>query len=1112
MPAGICKLWDDFGGPQSSRWNDLASSRAPALEFLTIRATICRGRWIASAHVGSELIIRKILNHTTLVPTNKITRLQFVGAILLLLSLTSISNAHPYASGITNATGTISFILNESADDVRVAFDNGSITNDLGPLTKGLNNFALLTHTNFSIIVQKSGNSLPTQISVDGSATLQFPNPRGVAVNANPKSRFFGRIYADNSTPGNSGSATKGRGVYVMNADASDALGKGTNAAGAVFVIDANSPYRVGVGPDDRVYVGDFSASGSTIWAFDPDFKISTNQLLAVKGDSGITAGYHGRISSAPCVLGSLSNNLVIYDADGGLPPQYNSIKQYNIGGAALPYSNGPVQLGCIGLCTISNLNTDLARGADGKLFGNINRVNYGAPNLSVFDTNGTTVLWDSLTAAGGVINVGPDLLFDARSVSISPDDAYVAVMHTDNHISVLRLTNGVPDASSLFVITNLSATTVGRSIAWDAADNIYAISSGQGLLRLYSLGLTTTAITRNDASGTNGSFQLILGPSPPAVWVQPQSTSGVRGSAASFSLFALGSSPFGYQWQFNGTNLSDNARISDSQGAALNFSSLAFSDAGAYRVIVSNSAGVVTSIVASLTVLTDSVPVWTQFPNTPGPGNIRHDDIYFTDPTNGWASQNNSIYRTTNGGASWTTNLNLLGTHFRSVAFATPMVGFAGNLGVGSYDGGVTDTNVLYRSIDGGVTWSNVPGFAEAGMKGLCVIDVLDSQHIYGAGRVRGPAFFIKSANGGSTWSIVNLTAAGIMNGIMDVYFKDANNGWVAGMDTNTYNTSCSPQYFGRIARTIDGGNTWTPVVTTPIPCSYFWKMSWPSTNIGYCALQQNASFDNIVFYKTVDGGNNWVSNAVPLTSVGLTTSQFYLQGLGFVSTNEGWIGGASGIAVLNTFLHTIDGGATWSPVGYSDTSFINRIRFLNPTLGFASGGNLHIFSAPLVITNQPQSQVVVGGTNVTLAVATAGTGPIGYQWQKNGTNRAGATTSSLTLPAVTRIDGGTYSVTVTNQLANLRSSNAVIRVIVAERLSQPVLLPGGQLQLLFNDADGGALLTTNDLATFDVLASTNLADWTVLTNALSITNGYILFQDTSTNFPARYYRVREH
>ena len=519
--------------------------------------------------------------------------------------------------------------------------------------------------------------------------------------------------------------------------------------------------------------------------------------------------------------------------------------------------------------------------------------------------------------------------------------------------------------------------------------------------------------------------------------------------------------------------------------------------------------------LIAALGSLTAGAGTWTQIVGSPGPNNVRHDDIYFTDPTNGWASQDNYIYRTTNGGVSWTTNFYSPGTHFRSIAFANPQVGFAGNLGPGSYDGGVTDTNVLYRSYDGGLTWSNVDGFVEAGMKGLCAIYVLDPQHIYGAGRVRGPAFLIKSTNGGTNWSLVNLTAQGVMNGIMDVYFQDPTNGWVVGMDTNAYAANCASNYYGRIARTTDGGNTWTTVLTTPVSCSYFWKMSWPATNVGYVSLQQNGTYSSIVFYKTIDGGNTWTSNGIPEVSVGLYTNgyNFYLQGLGFVSTNEGWIGGASGLpSYPNSFLHTIDGGATWSPAGFNDTFFINRIRFLNPALGFASGANLYIYTAPLLITAQPQSQVTLAGANVNLSVAAVGSSPISYQWQKNGSNQPGATAASLTLTNVTRLAEGTYLIVVTNSLANLQSSNAVVRVVAAERLSEPQLLPGQRLQLLFNDADGGALLSSNDLATFEVQASTDLTDWTIITNALTLTNGSVLFQDSTSNYPARFYRVLEH
>src|SRR5579871_5870859 len=92
--------------------------------------------------------------------------------------------------------------------------------------------------------------------------------------------------------------------------------------------------------------------------------------------------------------------------------------------------------------------------------------------------------------------------------------------------------------------------------------------------------------------------------------------------------------------------------------------------------------------------------PVWTQFPNSPNAGvSFRNDDIYFTDLTNGWSARGtDGLYRTTNYGQAWFSTTPHLVTnvaHFRSISFATPLHGWAGNLGPGSYDGNVTDTNL---------------------------------------------------------------------------------------------------------------------------------------------------------------------------------------------------------------------------------------------------------------------------------------------------------------------------------------------------------------------------------------------------------------------------------
>ena len=78
-------------------------------------------------------------------------------------------------------------------------------------------------------------------------------------------------------------------------------------------------------------------------------------------------------------------------------------------------------------------------------------------------------------------------------------------------------------------------------------------------------------------------------------------------------------------------------------------------------------------------------------------------------------------------------------------------------------------------------------------------------------------------------------------------------------------------------------------------------------------------------------------------------------------------------------------------------------------------------VFSATIakaqpVITNQPATQAVLVGTNVTFSVGVSGTGPFSYQWLSNNDNVAYATNSTLALTNVQLASAGNYSVVVTN------------------------------------------------------------------------------------------------
>src|SRR5207237_842428 len=86
---------------------------------------------------------------------------------------------------------------------------------------------------------------------------------------------------------------------------------------------------------------------------------------------------------------------------------------------------------------------------------------------------------------------------------------------------------------------------------------------------------------------------------------------------------------------------------------------------------------------------------------------------------------------------------------------------------------------------------------------------------------------------------------------------------------------------------------------------------------------------------------------------------------------------------------------------------------------------------SVPPTITTQPASQTVSVGQTATFTVTAAGTAPLRYQWQKNGTVIGGATAASYTTPATTAADNGDqFTVVVSNAVGSVTSNAASLTV----------------------------------------------------------------------------------
>jgi hypothetical protein len=81
-----------------------------------------------------------------------------------------------------------------------------------------------------------------------------------------------------------------------------------------------------------------------------------------------------------------------------------------------------------------------------------------------------------------------------------------------------------------------------------------------------------------------------------PALTVQPASQVATSGLTVQLRAMAAGLQPLSYQWQWNGTN------IADATNTTLTLTNVQPAQAGGYAVVVTNVAGSVTSVVASLT------------------------------------------------------------------------------------------------------------------------------------------------------------------------------------------------------------------------------------------------------------------------------------------------------------------------------------------------------------------------------------------------------------------------------------------------------------------------------------------------------------------------------
>lgn len=317
-------------------------------------------------------------------------------------------------------------------------------------------------------------------------------------------------------------------------------------------------------------------------------------------------------------------------------------------------------------------------------------------------------------------------------------------------------------------------------------------------------------------------------------------------------------------------------------------------------------------SLLTAVTGLFCMAQNWEQLPIPES--SSRYDDVFFLNENLGWVADGwgAAVYKTTDGGQSWTQSNYNNGEYLRNIEFLNENIGFLGAL---SPD--------FYRSVDGGQNWEtiHIPN-----VEAICGLDAVGASTIYGCGAYFQPAYVIKSTDSGETWNFIDMSE--YATSLVEVLFVDEQTGYVSGGNNDG----------GTVLKTTDGGQTWTEIYNSGRPGEQVWKLQilFSNSDVMFGAVQSFDPFDGKLI-KSEDGGQFWISRDVP---------DPFIQGVGFITENHGWMGGH-----YSGFLETFDAGQTWTDTGFGGS--LNRFQVFSENLVYCSGHAIYKYTDNLSVSD---------------------------------------------------------------------------------------------------------------------------------------------------------------
>jgi len=442
---------------------------------------------------------------------------------VLMLGAPVSAHANVYATNIrmrgsipgssTNATvyvpcelAYISYLLNDTADaGVTLEFLAGTNvvrTMNVQPGTEGtfrgentvvwdvkddVDDFVPLGLYKVRITTKSHGYSDWTQISDDYNPGNYLSGPRGIAVNRNTNSVYYGRIFVSNGLLGLYPDFVPGdqAGIFKLNADGSPAE-EGSFATGDwAWTGTGASPWKIEVTDDDQVYVSDWSNQGLVL-RFDQRLSDASRSMV-LRSDNWPNGG--GVSFSGPFISGTGTNKMV-WMADT-TDPEGLGIRAWSVASNGLLATNDP------GVTTVlAGTNSDLNPAPFDVALDLSNRIytiqycqtsSDPAPRVMRFPA----YTGAALTNADWSIGSGQNKLCGASGIAVDPTGTFVAVTFAGFGDGFDRVGGGVRvfwtlDGSEVRALAPAPYHDY-TDVAWDNAGNLYVCDNWSQVWRAYS-------------------------------------------------------------------------------------------------------------------------------------------------------------------------------------------------------------------------------------------------------------------------------------------------------------------------------------------------------------------------------------------------------------------------------------------------------------------------------------------------------------------------------------------------------------------------------------------------------------------------------------------------